>query len=108
MASPLQDMKKLTSMKVTPKPKKDYPVEAGEMDKPEYPYGLRISLNQDSLSKLKLGVKDFKIGDKVMIMAECEVCEVRSSSSEYSESENVEMKITSMTAAPKSTRRNQR
>lgn len=103
MASQLKDMKNLPSMKVT---KKAEPMkEPSEYKEPEYPYGLRISLNKDSLAKLKLSTKDFKIKDKVMIMAEAEVCEIRASASEYNDSENVELKITNMTCAPKKMRR---
>jgi len=105
MASLLKEMRNLPSMKVAPEKSESCEVAPAKGLKEHYPYGLRLSLNKDSLKKLKLSVKDFKVKDKVMVMAEAEVCEVRSSSDEYSEHENVELKITNMTCAPKKTRR---
>lgn len=102
-SSPLSDMKKLPSMKLSNKPKTEKLL--AEPARPEYPYGLRLSLNQETLKKVGLSVKGVKVKDKLMVMAEAEVCEIRSSSDEYSDNENMELKITNMAVAPKKMRR---
>lgn len=44
-------------------------MEVGE----EYPWGLEISLNEDSIKKLKLDVENMSAGDKVYFAAEAKV-----------------------------------
>lgn len=39
----------------------------------EYPYGLRLDLNDDTLKKLKMSVQDFSVGDEVLIKAKATV-----------------------------------
>jgi hypothetical protein len=34
-------------------------------DRPDYPYGLRVSFDQGSLDKLKTNAADFKVGDMI-------------------------------------------
>lgn len=58
-----------------------------------YPWGLNITLNKDSLSKLGLDLKKFQIGKKVMIMAECAITEIRQSKDMYDESEALGLQI---------------
>jgi len=42
-------------------------------NKPEYPYGLRLDLNNEELDKLGIDLADFNQGDEVMIVASCSV-----------------------------------
>ncbi len=89
----------LNSMKVTKsEAKKEF--ESVSVDTPEYPYGLRIDLNNESLEKL--GIADLpKVGEKMTVLAKVEV---RSSSqSSYKEGEdrkNVSLQITDMSVGP--------
>jgi hypothetical protein len=76
------------------------PCEAVESDT-EIPYGLRISLNKDSLKNLGLTVSDFEIGVQAAITCQCEVTELRSSKSDTYSSETVELSIVAMAVAKK-------
>lgn len=48
---------------------------SGMIEKPEYPYGLRISLNGESLDKLGISMLP-QVGQKMMIQASVQVCSV--------------------------------
>lgn len=84
---------KLHSMKMSKKEKKDnMPKAVGSSDGPNYPYGLRLSLNDDSLKKL--GIKSLpKVGAKMTVHAVGEVCAVSQHESENHEDRHVEIQI---------------
>ena len=66
---------KMTNMKMSAKEAKTMggPVEAIQ-DQPKYPYGLRITLNDETLKKM--GIKDLpKAGEKMKIYAAVDVAE---------------------------------
>jgi len=70
----------LTNLKLTKKERKreleEVPTTAeGEL----YPWGLDLRLETESINKLGLDIKSFKIGDKVKIEANTEVVEISSS-----------------------------
>lgn len=65
-------------------------------DTPQYPWGLEIRLEKDSLKNLGLAGKDFEIGAKVTVLAKCEVISIRTSAGRHDESETVELQITDM------------
>ena len=46
----------------------------------EYPYGLCIDLNTDSLDKLGIGIDKFSVKDTVCIYAECQIKSISQSS----------------------------
>jgi len=62
----------LTNMKLS---KQEAKAEAtiDEGERPAYPYGLSISLDDDSMKKLKIGGDDLEVGDKVTITAKAQV-----------------------------------
>jgi hypothetical protein len=65
--------KELVSMKMTKSEMKEAaPVPA---DAPQYPYGLRLELNNESLEKLGLPVTA-AVGKKVMVLAQAEIVSV--------------------------------
>lgn len=68
-------------------------------DGPEYPYGLRIDLRNESLEKL--GIQTLPaVGDEMMVMAKVKVVSVGSHSSEEGkEQRNVDLQITEMELA---------
>lgn len=84
---------KMHSMKMSKKEKKDSsPRAIGPGDGPSYPYGLRLSLNDDCLKKL--GLKSLpKVGTKMHVMAMGEVCAVSQHESENHEDRHVEIQI---------------
>jgi len=64
---------KLTSVKLDPKKKEDTnekccPATVGESNKPEFPWGMQITLETEQIKKLG-GMNDFDIDDKVTIQA---------------------------------------
>jgi hypothetical protein len=98
---------KMISMKREIKLEKDMPatgpMEAGQKD--EYDYGLRITLNAESLKKLGItdAVEDYDIDSEVMVMAKCLVKRVEKSKSkdDYGnekerENESLELQIVAM------------
>ena len=67
------------------------------MDSPDYPYGLSITLEKESLAKLGKSAADYKMGDKVAISAVAHVKSI--SSSQYEDGgnhESVTLQITEM------------
>ena len=63
----------LISMKLTPEEQKHEAMETMMASKPEYPYGLRIDLCDESVEKL--GIEKLpEIGSTMLVMAKCEVC----------------------------------
>lgn len=82
----------LTSMRL-PKPTKRSKVEADKP--PEYPYGLRISLDTDSLKKLGTSVSDLMAGQSVSLTAKAKVVSISASDGEY-KSESLDLQITDL------------
>lgn len=71
-----------------------------EIDKPEYPYGLSINLDNESLKKL--GMEELpQVGDTMMVMAKVEVRSVSSYDTTEGDDKNVSLQITEMVAKPK-------
>lgn len=63
---------------------------------PKYPYGLQLSLDEDSLAKLGL-TQPPAIGTKIRITAECTVCSTSAYQRQGGEQEqNVSLQITDM------------
>lgn len=46
--------------------------------KPEYPHGLRLTLNKDSLKALGKTAKDFSVGETGELAANCKICSIHS------------------------------
>ncbi len=67
----------MKSMKVDREPKVDMAVDISKEE--DYPYGLRLSLNEKSLKTLGLDIKDFTVEAAVTLQAKAEVCSVNSS-----------------------------
>lgn len=59
----------LTSVKLTPKEKEEIKGGAVEIKPPEFPHGLRLSFNEDTIDKVS-GINTLKAGEKVRVMAE--------------------------------------
>ena len=70
---------KLISMKKTPKKTLRGALNTAEapmeVDQP-YPWGLEISLNEDSIKKLKLDVENISAGDEVFFAAKAKVTRI--------------------------------
>jgi len=56
--------------------KENIPMDIGKQDK--WPYGLQLRFETEQIEKIPL-LKDYKVGDRVIIMAEASVIEVRMS-----------------------------
>lgn len=70
-------------------------------DAPEYPWGLRLSLRDDDLTKL--GINDLPtVGGKLMLMARVEVVDVSQyrSTAADGDTRNVGLQITDMAVGP--------
>jgi len=87
----------MVDMKRTPAEKAEDKVEMDEYTGPDYPYGLCIYLDEDSLEKLGKGIEDFDIGDVVEIKAKAYVKSLSKSQREGSEGhESVDLQISDM------------
>jgi len=70
---------KLIDMKLTPREKREeMPMPMKDYKGPDYPYELRITLDEDAMKKL--GMKLPKVGDKIEIMGAGSVLSVSSNS----------------------------
>lgn len=66
-------------------------------DHEEYPYGLRLNMNNETLTKLKINIDDFDIGDSVMIVAKADIkSKSESDDTEYGENQDMSLQITDM------------
>jgi len=89
---------KLQSMKRTKKEKKEYEetMAVDSMEGEDYPYGLRIRLEKESLESLGLDVDDFSIGGKVDLVCEAEVVSLSESVNENNSHADVSLQITDL------------
>jgi hypothetical protein len=85
----------MISMKLTPAEAKE---EAGyaEPKAPEYPWGLSISLDSDTLAKL--GITSLpEVGGVMYLQARCEVCSTSQYSNQDGKDQCMSLQITDMT-----------
>ena len=69
------------------------PMEVPMEAKESYPYGLRVSLEKEELTKLGVKLSDFTIGDTVSLFSNATVISMRSSESEGYDSSNLEFEL---------------
>jgi len=62
----------------------------------DYPYGLQISLDEDSLKKLGMDVADFTIGGKIDVVCQVEVTHMSESAGQDGDYSDVSLQITDM------------
>jgi len=87
-------MADLKSMKIT-KSQQEKATKPSMMEYPQYPYGLSIRLDNDSLKKL--GIKELpEVGEKMTVIAKVEVTSASQNKSTGGDSKNVELQITDM------------
>lgn len=96
---------KLTSMKTTPAEMKarqeKYSGSSIATDGPSYPYGLSISLDDESLEKLEVDVTDLAVGSTMVVVAKVKVSSVSSNQSDGGPSrQSVSLQITEMCLEP--------
>ena len=77
----MQDMK--LTKKEAKKQYGDTPVESTE-NRPKYPWGLTINLEDDSLKKLDMEIADYTVGDKLKFECEASVSSIEESQYEGS------------------------
>lgn len=63
---------------------------------PQYPWGLTVRLEKESLDKLGIDLADYSLGDIINLTAKCCVKELRQSEGEGDQSKTVELQITDM------------
>ena len=88
----------MVSMKLSPAEKNDYEVTSIESDAPEYPWGLSIGLNGESLKKLGKSSSDFDLGDEIEMTIKVKVKGLSSSKYEGDSDghESVDLQICEM------------
>jgi hypothetical protein len=68
----------MKNMRMNAEEKKDFHSAPSVIDdKPEYPYGLTITLSPESMEKLGIDAKSLKIGQAFKVLAEAKVKEIR-------------------------------
>lgn len=65
-------------------------------DLPEYPWGLQLDLNQDTLPKLNMDVTDYKPGDVLFFRIRTEVRSLISNDTFGGKSQTMSLQITDM------------
>lgn len=98
MANLLDKLKQgLTDLKRTKEEKKPMGTPMPCESQDEYPYGLCIDLNTDSLDKLGISIDKFSVKDIVCIYAECQIKSISQSSHiEGKEDKRLSLQITKM------------
>jgi hypothetical protein len=92
----------MIDMKLTKEEKKDrngsLPVDTAKDTGPEYPYGLVINLDKESLKKLKVKTDDYNTGEYMSIKAKVKVVGIssRTSFGNGGDYETMELQITEM------------
>ncbi len=92
-------MDKLVDMELSKKEKKGHPasIEQTTTEGPDYPWGLAITLEDESLKKMKVKLSDYQIGAEVILHAECKVIRLSQSEREGDgRNRTMELQITSM------------
>lgn len=86
----------MKNMKLDGKEKRDYMNgPAAQPAAPEYPFGLRIHLDNDSIKKL--GIEKLpEVGSKMKLMAIVEVCDLSEHKSLYGDNKSLGLQITDM------------
>jgi len=87
----------LHSMKRTKAEKKDTsPEVAPSYEGDDYPYGLEISLEKESLEKLGLDIDDFTVGGEVEMVCYAEITRTHESAGKDNINSSVSIQITDM------------
>jgi hypothetical protein len=85
----------LKSMKCSSKASDNGSIHAAQPEVPEYPYGLRLHLEKESLDQLGLETLP-NLGAEIVIQAKVKVCGVSESKDMYGERRSLELQITDM------------
>jgi hypothetical protein len=67
-----------------------------EMETAKYPYGLRITLNNQEISKLGLSVKELEVGQLINVTALARVNTLRDDKNERRENQSIELTLEQM------------
>ena len=96
-------MPKLVSMKLSPKEQRDQD-KCCDVTPREYPWGLQLSLDADTLDRLDLG--ELKVGEEVLVSAIATVKSVRSFEDDDTDGvdTSMELQITDLGVAKKTSR----
>ena len=91
----------LTNMKMDKKEMKDTmgPTAVGSSPKgPQYPWGLGVTLENESLKKMDIKLSDYKVGDVVELYAQCKITRLSENMREGEKNPNrsMELQITDM------------
>lgn len=92
----LADMSRTKEEKAAEKAKYAEVPTISEPEVPEYPYGLEIQLEEESLEKLGLECDDFSINSKVEMVCNGEVIRLHESADKRSSNASVSIQITGM------------
>jgi hypothetical protein len=88
-------MPKLVSMKLDAKAREEKYAETVAVDRPAYPWGLSLTLDEDALEKLDVGELP-EVGKTMLVLARVDVTSVSSHESEHGKNRSVSLQITEM------------
>ncbi len=90
------DMSDMVDMKMSKEEKKDMqevaPIQ-GKGAGPEYPYGLKIELDNESFDKMDIDLSEFDVGDNVMLMAKAKISSQAIDKNDYDNKERKRMSL---------------
>lgn len=92
---------KMASMKLPKRPKEKMgPVSVGMNEREEYPYGLRLSLNEDQIKKLD-GLFDMDVEGDIILHARAKIVDKRSHEMKGGKTDrSMEIQITDLACRP--------
>lgn len=86
---------KLKSMKISSEDRQEMKTAAIAPEAPQYPYGLRLHLDTETLKKL--GIENLpELGKEMSVVAIAKVCETSKSESEYGKNKCLGLQITEL------------
>ena len=86
----------MISLKLSKK-EKETTNEVIPVENQEYPWGLGIILENDTLDKLDVKISDYKVGEEVIIEAKCKITRISQSSREKGKADKcIDLQITDM------------
>lgn len=95
-------MMKMVSMKMDPKEREEKYTESAIADRPLYPYGLQVNLDEEAIDKLGIALPE--VGKDLALMARVNVTAVSSSENTYGgkteKRRSVSLQITDLCLGP--------
>jgi hypothetical protein len=90
----------LTNMKIKKKKVRNEAMALPDENRERYPYGLEVSLNDESLRKLGLDVKDYDVKENLKLVCKAKITRLSSNENLEGEDNHMSLQITDLSVTP--------